>query len=341
MPAAPHKPKELAVLTWPLRSLWGRALKEAVSDPFTVRTGIAVRHIENVGVDYPTDFWAAFRSGGVPPVDVVYGNTVPALQCAQAGLCDPLDEDAFPILRVLHPRANAAWEGLRRWSVVAAYDIRYALMFRDAAFPDGPPRSWAVTLDPRFKGRVSLYPGGKGFFPVAQVMGGGRLEDIPERMEPCWSFLRELRSNVGAMGFNTQMTERVKAGGIDMFFTVLTNIRQWKADGCGVSWAVPKEGVSVADDSLHVPRGLPPERAYWAKQYVVHAMSKDSQRQWCHRIGACPMHPGIEPPPDLAGNPVYPDNPSDFRHGLFVPNRILAQYESTAWAAEFDRIMNS
>jgi hypothetical protein len=53
---------------------------------------------------------------------------------------------------------------------------RFLPFICEAAFPWGPPDSWEVMLDPALEGRVSLYPGGKGFFPIAQVAGGGSLK---------------------------------------------------------------------------------------------------------------------------------------------------------------------
>ncbi len=38
----PDRPSVLRVMTWPLGSLWGLALKECVSDRFTKRFGIPV-----------------------------------------------------------------------------------------------------------------------------------------------------------------------------------------------------------------------------------------------------------------------------------------------------------
>lgn len=40
------------------------------------------------------------------------------------------------------------------------------------------------------------------------------------------------------------MTVYISRGEIDVYFTALTNIRQWKNDGLGVSWAIPKEGTA-------------------------------------------------------------------------------------------------
>ncbi len=97
------RPSVLRIMTWPLSSLWGLALKECISDRFTERFGIPVHHIEVTGVDAPLDILQAARDGRPPPCDVLYCNTIPAIHLAQAGLCDALDEAEFPVLKQLNP----------------------------------------------------------------------------------------------------------------------------------------------------------------------------------------------------------------------------------------------
>jgi putative spermidine/putrescine transport system substrate-binding protein len=336
--ALPKKPDRLTVMTWPLTSLWGQALKECVSDIFSYETGIPVGHIEFTSVDLPPGLTEALENGRRPPCEVVYCNTIPAIHLARAGRTDPLEEETFPALKEVDIRARPAAEGLVGWPFVIAYDVRYVMMYREAAFPQGPPPSWNVMLDPAFRGRVSLYPGGKGFFPVAQVMGGGTLEDIPSNMGPCWNFLKALRPQVQVMGFNKTMTEYVKRGEIDIHFTVLTNIMQWKDQGYGVFWHVPNEGASVGDDALFVPAGLEDNVSYWAKQYVATALREDVQRKWCGQLGLCPVRRDIPRPERFAGDHAYPDGPDDFSNALFVPNAVVEKYEHGPWRREFEKI---
>lgn len=104
-------------------------------------------------------------------------NVVPAAKLAQAGLCSHLDEEELPVLKELATRAKPEAKGLSGWPFVNLYVVRYALMFRDSKFPRGAPESWSVLCDPRFNGKVSIYPGGKGFYPIAQIMGGGALDE--------------------------------------------------------------------------------------------------------------------------------------------------------------------
>jgi len=331
---------QLTVMTWPLSSLWGRALKECVSDPFTERTGIPVRHIEFTSVDLPSNLINSLKKKERPPCDVVYGNTIPLIHLAREGFCDPPEEKELPVLKNLSHRARPVAEGISGWPFVIVYDVRYVMMYRDAAFPDGPPESWQVMLEPQFRGRVSLYPGGKGFFPIAQIMGRGTPEEMPDKMEPCWNFLKKLRPQVKVLEFNKKMTEHVRRGEIDIHCTVLTNIMQWKDEGLGVSWHVPREGISIGDDALFVPAGLPEDVSYRAKQYMAFALEYDVQKSWCGRLGLCPVHKGIERPERFRNDPVYPETPDDYSNALFVPNSITEKYEHGLWREKFNRIFS-
>jgi len=332
------RPRELTIMTWPLSSLWGRGLKEAVSDVFTEVTGIRIRHIENVGLDFPVDFLRALKNNRRPPFDVVYANSIPALKLAQAGFCDPFDEGEFPVLRELGDRARPEAKGVSGWPIVNVYIVRYALMYRHAAFLEGPPESWNVMTDPTYKRRVSLYPGGKGFYAVAQVIAGGSLDGIPDNMEPCWSFIRSLKSQIGPIGYSPEMTGHVREGIIDLFFTALTNIRQWKHDGFRVSWSVPREGTTDCTDALFVPKYLPENVAFWAKTYVAYALTKEAQKSFCHRLGVCSTHPAVGPPSDLVGDPACAQSADDLTHVLYVPDSVTVEHEES-WMERFNEIL--
>lgn len=334
----PSKPDKLIVMNWTLSSSWGSSFKEAISDTFSAKTGIPVQHIENIGLSFPQSLFQALENKERPPFDLIYGNVIPAIQLAKAGYCTLMNEEEMPILKELHPRAKPDVDTGSSWPFVNLYVVRYAMMFRDSCFPNGKPASWNAMLDPKFKGRVSIYPGGKGFYPIMHIMGGGSMEDILEGRELNWEFVKSLKANVGKMGYNKEMTEYIRNGEIDLFFTCLTNIRQWKEDGIHVSWTIPHEGTADCVDSLVIPAFLPDNVSYWAKQFTDHAMTKEVQRDFCHRLGTCPMYPGIEPPEDMTGDPAYPKAPDDFNGVLFLPDSVTEKYEQE-WMNEFDRIM--
>jgi putative spermidine/putrescine transport system substrate-binding protein len=64
----PEKPKELIVRAW--GGSWVDALKAGVSDSFTAKTGIAVRHDLTEDNEIQPKVWAAVAQGRVPPIHI-------------------------------------------------------------------------------------------------------------------------------------------------------------------------------------------------------------------------------------------------------------------------------
>ncbi len=79
-----------------------------------------------------------------------------------------------------------------------------------------------------------------------------------------------------------------------------------------MEWTVPEEGCKVDTDGLWIPKGLPANEEFWAKEFVNYALSEPAQKAWCGALGLPPVRPGIEPPADLVGDPSYPTKPEDF-----------------------------
>jgi putative spermidine/putrescine transport system substrate-binding protein len=253
-------------------------------------------------------------------------------------VCDELTMDAVPNLEGLLPAARPA--GLEGFPLVNVYSYVYVLAYRDEAFPDGPPDSWSVMVDPRFKGRVALYDDGIGFEPVAVVMGGGSLADIPENMQPAWDFYEQLKTQEPLLGEDPDFTSWFQKGEIDVACTIISNARAAKQSGIAVSWTVPKEGAKVDTDALWVPKSLPENEAWWAKQYVNHALAPARLEAWCNMLGLPPLRAGLKGPEDLVGDPAYPTSEEDFARLLSIPTPILVEHQKD-WFARFNEIMQS
>ncbi len=140
------------------------------------------------------------------------------------------------------------------WPFVNLYVGRNVLMYRNAAFVEGRPLTWNSLLQERFKGKILLAQKGKGFFPIAQVMGGGDVSDIPEDMTPCWKFLEMLQPNIVKIDDDRRIKECIKKRKIDLVFTAFPDIRQLINEGMKVSWYTPLEGVPILSILLFFPR---------------------------------------------------------------------------------------
>jgi len=328
----PAKPDEIIVRAW--GGVWVEALDAGVSQGFTKATGIKVRHDLTEDNEIQPKLWAAVAQGRTPPIHVNWDTSTNATKSALRGVAEDLS--GMSNLDGLLPVAKPV--GLDGYPIVNVYSYVYVLAYRDEAFPDGAPDSWQVLLDPKFKGRVALYDDGIGFHPAAQVAGGGSLADIPGNMQPAWDFIRKLKTQEPLLGEDPDFTNWFQQGEIDLACTILSNAREAKMNGIKVSWTVPQEGADVETDALWVPKGLPENELYWAKQYVNYSLSKDAQQVWTSKLGLPGVAPGLTPPEDLVGDPAYPTQPEDFKRLISIPTPVRVEYESD-WFAKFNEIM--
>ncbi|TCT02724.1 putative spermidine/putrescine transport system substrate-binding protein [Tepidamorphus gemmatus] len=330
----PPKPAELIVRAW--GGVWVDSLKAGVSDPFTARTGIAIRHDLTEDNEIQPKVWAAVAQNRVPPIHINWDTTANATKSALRGVTEDLSD--LPGLDDLLDLAKPV--GLEGYPIVNTYAYVYVLAYRDEAFPDGPPTSWTVMLDPKFKGRIALYNDGIGFQPPAQIAGGGSFADIPDNMDACWEFMRKIKAQNPLLGEDPDFTAWFQNGEIDLACTISSNAREAKKNGIAVSWTVPVEGAKVDTDGLWIPRGLPENELYWAKQYIAFALTKEAQQVWLDGLGLPGVYPGLTPPADLVGDPSYPVKPEDFERLLLVPPQVQVEHQSE-WFAKFKEIMQS
>ena len=316
---------------------WGRALRAAVSAPFSAASGLEVVHHTHVGLRLPQALEEALERGAPPPYDVVWSNSGPAIRMARAGRTEPLD--GLEVLRELHPRAAPERCGerpLAEWPLAYTYVVYYVLVYRKALYPDAPPSSWEVLCDPRHRGRIALYPGGNGLYPIAQRMGGGELLDIPDAMDPCWKFVRRLRGQVGRLDYSIGMGKLIGARQLDLCFRALTNALAFQEEGLDVDFATPAEGVSDTLDCMWIPAGLTPDRVEAARRYVAHALSARVQTEWCARLGAAPTNAQAEVPKLISEHPGLPDDACSVDRVLHLPESLKADFQAD-WEARFER----
>jgi len=328
----PAKPAEIIVRAW--GGSWVDSLKAGVSDPFTAATGIAVRHDLTEDNEIQPKVWAAVAQGRVPPIHINWDTTTNATKSALRGVT----EDLSDLSNLANTTDLAKPVGLEGYPIVNTYGYVYVLAYRPEAFPDGPPKSLQVMLDPRFKGRIALYNDGIGFHFPAQVAGGGKLEDIPGNMQPAWDFIRKVKEQAPLLGEDPDFTTWFQNGEIDLAVTISTNAREAKKNGVNVAWTVPEEGAKFDTDGLWIPKGLPENELYWAKQYINFAITKDAQQVWLDGLGLPGVVPGLTPPADLVGDPSYPTTEEDFKHLIRISSQVQVENEST-WFGEFKKIM--
>lgn len=323
--------RPLRVLSW--AGAWGDALREGVSRPFRDATGVEIEAVRHVGLRLPEALDRALEDHGEPPVDVVWCNTSPALRAAKRGWCETLD--GAPVLAELADRARLSQPG--GWPIAQTYVVHYVLAYRRQLYPDRPPESWSVLERADHAGRVVLYPGGNGFYPVAQVMSGGTLSDIPSNMAACWTTVGRMRGQLGARSYSIGLHEVIRRGDIDLCYRALPNVLAFQADGVDVDWTAPREGIADTTDAMWVPRGLAPDVLACARAYIWFALSAPVQERWCRLLGALPMHRSARGRSAVFERPGMPTDPDDRGGILYVPEDIKAAHEP-AWEATFESL---
>lgn len=323
--------RPLRVLSW--AGAWGAALRDAVSGPFRAATGVPVEAVRHVGLRLPEALDRALADHGEPPVDVVWCNTSPALRAARRGWCESLD--GAPVLQQLAERARRSQPD--GWPIAQTYVVHYVLAYRSQLYPVRRPDSWSVLERADHAGRVVLYPGGNGFYPVAQVMSGGRPSDIPHDMAACWATVRRMSRQFGPRDYSIGLHEPIRRGEIDLCYRALPNVLAFQADGSSIEWTAPSEGVADTTDAMWVPRGLAPDVLACARAYVWFALSAPVQDAWCKLLGALPVNREARARNAVFERAGMPADPDDLDGVLHVPEHIKATHEP-AWEATFESI---
>jgi putative spermidine/putrescine transport system substrate-binding protein len=322
--------RPLRVMSW--KGIWGEALRDGVSRPFQDTTQIAVEAVPHVGLRLPEWLLRPLASGTEPPVDVVWCNTSPALRAAQQGYCESLD--GAPVLGELAERARTpACDG---WQIAETYVTHYVLVYQRNLYAQ-PPDTWSVLERPEHAGRIVLYPGGNGFYPVAQVLGGGRLSDIPHDMAACWATVGRMRPQLGVYGYSVTLHDAIRRGDLHLCYRALPNVLAFQADGLDVDWAAPREGIADTTDAMWVPRGLDPEALACARAYIWFALSAQIQERWCKLTGALPINRNAQERHSVFSRARMPRDPDDLETTLYVPEPIKAAHEPE-WETTFERL---
>ena len=268
-----------------------------MSDPFTAATGIAVRHDLTEDNEIQPKVWAAVEQGRVPPIHINWDTTTNATKSALRGVTEDLSD--LPNLAGVLPFAKP--EGLTAVPLVNTYAYVYVLAYRDEAFPDGPPTSWNVLLDPKFKGRVAIYNDGIGMhFPA--VSRRRRQAGGYPRQHAAGLGLVHQAEGAGAAARRGSRTSPTwfQNGEIDVACTISSNAREAKKNGIKVELDGAGGG---REDGHRLP--VDPEGPAGGRPLLGQAVHqlRDRPRKRS-RSGSTPLGlPGVRPGPDAAGRP--------------------------------------
>lgn len=310
----------LRVLSW--QGGWGSAFWQCVAQPFTKQFGIEVEIFPHVGLSLPDP---------LPQVDLVWCNTIAAHKAASLGQVLPTSPRIKDLCAALSTKSLGALDG-----IVHAYSIPYVLVYNYELVKSF--ESWQDLLKPEYCGKVAFYPGGNGFFPIAQVLGGGSLEEIPSNMTPCWNFLEQLVPQLGPLDYSIGMEKLFQQEKILLAFRALTNALAFEQAGLPVSWMIPKEGTCVTEDGFFIPKGTGEAQVEAAELLIQFALTPNVQTQWCKALGAIPMNFSAQMPELLMDHPLLPSGPEAMDKVLRLPKAVELHYTSE-WEEKFSQMV--
>ena len=310
----------LRVLSW--QGGWGSAFWRCVAEPFTAQFGIEVEIFPHVGLSLPDP---------LPQVDLVWCNTIAAHKAASLGQVLPCSPQIKDACTALSTRILGALDG-----IVHAYSIPYVLVYNHQRVTSF--ESWRDLLKPEYYGKIAFYPGGNGFFPIAQVVGGGCLEEMPDNMAPCWRFLEQLVPQLGHLDYSIGMEKLFEQEKILLAFRALTNALAFAEAGLPVSWMIPKEGTCVTEDGFFIPKDTPEPQVEAAESLIQFTLTPSVQTQWCKVLGAIPMHLSAQTPELIVHHPLLPSGPESMDKVLRLPKTVELHY-SLEWEKKFSQLV--
>ncbi len=333
----PTKPEKLIVRAW--GGGWQYALDEAVSKTFTKKTGIKIEYDNTEDSELQAKLVELIPAGKTPPVDVNWTISTNAYLEATWGLAADMMPNEIPNIEDMLSQAKPPpIPGYSGYPFVNVYSYTYVLGYLTKYFPE-PPDSWQVLWEPQYKKSVAMYDDGIGFHAVLAKLADLKIpEDLaPERMEPAWELLRKLLPNIGGLGEDPDLSMWLIREEMKLEVTIITNILEAIRHGAKAAWTVPKEGVEMHTDAMYVPRNLPPEREYWAKQYINTALDPEVQGKLAELLGCPPLHPKAPIPDYMEGDPAFPVKQEYIEKMIIIPLDILVKYQKD-WFAKFEEI---
>ncbi|WOF23423.1 extracellular solute-binding protein [Microbacterium betulae] len=290
----------LVVSTFPFGA---EQFQEAVIDPFTEATGIAVEVDTGSNADRLSQL--QLSGGEDPGVDVMLISDYYAALGQEDDLFQQVDADAVPSLSEI---AGFATEDAYLGPAYS-YQLNGTLYRTDELSAD-EAASWDLYADDAYAGRlalpdISVTAGQLAISGVAATYGDGPYDvDTAFSTMGGWapSILQFYSSSTEVTNLITQ-GEIVAADSLNGFATDLV------ASGEPVAWTAPATGAYMATNRAMVPTGAANVDA--AQQFIDYLLGVEAQTSSAAIVGDLPVNPGAEIPEeitavvgDIAADPV-------------------------------------
>lgn len=325
------KPDRIIVRTW--GDPWASTVKELVAGPFTEETGIAVEF--DLGDFGPTHvkIQQALESGSRPPVDVVHTVGFFAEKARAQDLVVPLGAEAVPNLAALSstglPESGTASDS----PFVNAYGYTFPMIYDADQIDLSKGFAWADLQKSEF---AKSYFAASTFevlaFPFAKMLG---IDPSTDSMDPVWEALREIRPSLSGFGQDSDFSTSLRGGQSKMGAFIAGNGVALREDGMNIKWVVPEEGVSLTNDSLYVPGGLPDDVTYWSQVFINTWLEQEIQTEFCETMGVIPVNAEAGLADYMMDDPAFPFTDEEIaEYAIPVPLEVTARNQDD-WQGKY------
>lgn len=329
------KPERLVVRSW--ADPFSTALEEAPARAFTEETGIEVQFdFTDIG-EIHTKVQQSVEAGQRPPVDIVYTVGSLAVLANAQEIARPLDLSIVTNYADLTSSGRALTDPP---SYVHIYSYSFPFIFAVDRLELEPGISWNDLYDPVYRGLIHadyLYTG--AIYPLAEIVG---IDVLTDDMTPVWDKLGDLRPNIGSVGDDTVFIETMKAGEVDLGYTLVANALALQDAGVDVGWVAASEGVSVTVDSMYIPRLLPDDVTYWAHVFINTVLDATQQSSFTAALAAVPTNKNASPADFMREEPsVFPFTDEDLTRFALIEPLDVAAANNDDWQARYNQAVGA
>ena len=289
---------------------WDTYIGETTLDDFRKATGIEVKMDLFADND---ELFAKLREGN-PGYDVIVPTNDYVERLLAADMLEPLDHARIPNMANVTPVfLDAAFDPGRRHSLPYMWGT-IGIGYRKSKV-SAPPDSWKHLYDSdEYSGHIAMLGDGGTLIGIGlKYLGYSYNETDPMRIREAEELITRQKPHIKAFAEDNGQ-DLLVSGEVDLTMEWNGDILQVMAEDDDISYAVPKEGGLLWEDSLAIPRGAPhPENAHKfidfildaevgaaIADFIYYATPNEAAKQ--HLSSEYLDNPAIFPPPSVIEN---------------------------------------
>ena len=271
----------------------GKQLR-AIIDPYTKQLGVEAVYVEGTS----NGLLAKVRaSRDNPQLDLFVGNDQTFEVAKSLGLLEKLDPQFVTNLKYINPDYRDS-DGFGQFYEINPVGFAYrADKFAEAGIPK--PTSWSAVLDPKLKGRVTLFSPTVSFgfhYLIGAALAAGKNEND---ISPAWDALATVMKNGGSVVTTPGQADDMLIWG-DAWILVTSAVRTKlvKDGGTPVAFSIPTDAPPIAFPNFIAPvkNAKSPILAQLIVNYMV---GKQAQIEDVNTGAILPVNEQIELSPEL------------------------------------------